>query len=269
MTSPDPVFLEDRVIFLASSQNWDLGMLHWAYCEDLRGDQVTVSDSEAHHLIHVLRFRVGSEVTLFDGHGTEAAAKVVSLTRRDLTCLISSRTLHARPSCPELIVIASPPKADRLKWMVEKLTEIGADRLVLLNTSRTVTTAGETRLDKIHSNMIAACKQCRRPFFMELSPLQTIETILSELNSAVSRPQIFVAHPGTTNALDESCSRTQRTGPAAVLIGPEGGFTDDEVQQMINCGAVTVSWPYTILRIETAAVVFATLLKSRIWKDFA
>jgi 16S rRNA (uracil1498-N3)-methyltransferase len=90
-------------------------MLHWAYCENLRSDQITVSDAEAHHLIHVLRFRVGSELTLFDGQGTEATAKVVSLTRRDLTCSILSRTLHVRPSRPELIVIASPPKADRLK----------------------------------------------------------------------------------------------------------------------------------------------------------
>lgn len=143
-------------------------MLHWAYCENLLSDQVTITEAEAHHLIHVLRSRVGSELTLFDGRGTEAAARVVSMSRRDLSCSILSRTLHVRPTLTELIVIASPPKADRLKWMVEKLTEIGVDRFVLLNTSRTVTTPGETRLDKIHSNMIAACKQCQRPFFMEL-----------------------------------------------------------------------------------------------------
>jgi 16S rRNA (uracil1498-N3)-methyltransferase len=239
-------------------------MLHWAYCENLRSDQITVSDAEAHHLIHVLRFRVGSELTLFDGQGTEATAKVVSLTRRDLTCSILSRTLHVRPSRPELIVIAAPPKADRLKWMVEKLTEVGVDRLVLLNTSRTVTTPGETRLDKIHSTMIAACKQCRRPFLMELSPLQSIETILSELKSGKPSPLICIAHPGAGLTLDDAPGPALQTAPAAIMIGPEGGFTDDEVQQAIASGAVAVSWPNTILRIETAAVVFATLLLSRI-----
>lgn len=239
-------------------------MLHWAYCENLRSDQITVSDAEAHHLIHVLRFRVGSELTLFDGQGTEATAKVVSLTRRDLTCSILSRTLHVRPSRPELIVIAAPPKADRLKWMVEKLTEVGVDRLVLLNTSRTVTTPGETRLDKIHSTMIAACKQCRRPFLMELSPLQSIETILSELKSGKPGPLICIAHPGAGLTLDDAPGPALQTAPAAIMIGPEGGFTDDEVQQAIASGAVAVSWPNTILRIETAAVVFATLLLSRI-----
>ena len=241
-------------------------MLHWAYCESLQSDQITISDAEAHHLIHVLRFHVGSELTLFDGHGTEATAKVVSLTRRDLTCLILARTLHVRPSRPDLIVIASPPKADRLKWMVEKLTEIGVDRLVLLNTSRTVTTPGETRLDKMHSTIIAACKQCRRPFFMELSPLKSINTVFDELKSGTAT-SICIAHPGACVTPEDACSPAEQTGPAAIMIGPEGGFTDDEVQRAITCGAVAVSWPNTILRIETAAVVFATLMMSRIHRN--
>ena len=239
-------------------------MLHWAYCESLKSDDVTVSDAEAHHLIHVLRCRVGTHVTLFDGQGTEATAEVISVTRRDLTCAIRSRIQHPRPSRPEFTVIASPPKADRLKMMVEKLTEIGVDRLVLLNTSRTVTTPGETRLDKIHSSMIAACKQCRRPFFMELSPLQSMQAALSELQSSTTNPLICIAHPETNNNLTELFSQAQTIRPAAVLIGPEGGFTEDELQAAISCGAITVSWPHTILRIETAAIVFATLLMSRL-----
>jgi 16S rRNA (uracil1498-N3)-methyltransferase len=239
-------------------------MLHWAYCENLQNDDVTVSDAEAHHLIHVLRCRAGAHVTLFDGDGTEATAEIVSVTRRDLTCSIRSRIKHTPPSRPELTVIASPPKADRLKMMVEKLTEIGVDRLVLLDTSRTVTTPGETRLDKIHSNMIAACKQCRRPFFMELSPIQSMQTALSERQSSTTNPLICIAHPETNNNLTDMYSQTHITRPAAVLIGPEGGFTEDEVNGAISCGAIPVSWPHTILRIETAAIVFATLLMSRL-----
>lgn len=239
-------------------------MHHWSYCENLQSDEVTVSDAEAHHLIHVLRCRVGAHITLFNGQGTEATAEVASVTRRDLTCAIRSRIQHARPSRPEFTVIASPPKADRLKMMVEKLTEIGVDRLVLLNTSRTVTTPGETRLDKIHSNMIAACKQCRRPFFMELSPLQSMQAALSELQSSTTSPVICIAHPDANNNVNDLCGQPQITRPATVLIGPEGGFTEDEVQGAMSCGAVPVSWPNTILRIETAAIVFATLLMSRL-----
>lgn len=238
-------------------------MVHWAYCENLKSDDVTVSDTEAHHLIHVLRCRVGDHVALFDGRGIEAHAEVISVTRRDLRCSIRSRIQHAFPSRPQFTVIASPPKADRLKMMVEKLTEIGVDRLVLLNTARTVTTPGETRLDKIHSNMIAACKQCRRPFFMELSPLQSMQSVLSELQSSSTNPLICIAHPETSTPIPDLCNQTQITRPTAVLIGPEGGFTDDEVRLAFSFGAVPVSWPNTILRIETAAIVFATLLMSR------
>lgn len=239
-------------------------MLHWAYCENLLSDEITISDAEAHHLIHVLRCRVGAQVTLFDGQGMEATAEIISVTRRDLTCRIKSRIQRARPSRPEITVIASPPKADRLKMMVEKLTEIGADRLILLSTSRTVTTPGETRLDKIHSNMIAACKQCRRSFFMELRPLQSMPAALSDLQSSATNPLICIAHPETNNNLTDLCSQAQLTRPVAVLIGPEGGFTEDEVEEAFSFGAVPVSWPNTILRIETAAIVFATLLMSRL-----
>jgi 16S rRNA (uracil1498-N3)-methyltransferase len=115
--------------------------------------------------------------------------------------------------------------------------------------------------------MIAACKQCRRPFFMELSPLQSIETILSELKHGIASPFICIAHPGASVTLEDACSPAEQTGPAAIMIGPEGGFTDDEVQQALTFGAVAVSWPNTILRIETAAIVFATLMMSRIHRS--
>lgn len=241
-------------------------MTHWAYCEDLNSASAVVGDTEAHHLLNVLRLGTGAELILFDGKGTNAEAVVTSTTRRDVNCRILGRKTHARSSTSSLTVIVSPPKADRLKWVVEKLTEIGVDRMVLLNTQRTIVTPGETRVDKLKANVVAACKQCRRPFLMELLPLQTYPAVLEQMANESRCQTSFLAHPGLeTLAVDSPASPSDKlaAGHVSLLIGPEGGFTDNEVKLAASAGLRSISWPGTILRIETAAIVFATLLMDR------
>jgi 16S rRNA (uracil1498-N3)-methyltransferase len=240
-------------------------MTHWAYCEDLTSDSAVVGDTEAHHLLHVLRLGVGAELILFDGLGTNAEAVVTSATRRDVTCRILGRKTHVRSTTSSLTVFVSPPKADRLKWVVEKLTEIGVDRMVLLNTQRTVVTPGETRVDKLKANVVAACKQCHRPYLMELLPLQTFTTAIEQFTSESRCAASFFAHPGLNSNGDASLELPP--GEINLLIGPEGGFTDNEVATATSAGLQTISWPGTILRIETAAIVFATMLMSQHRKE--
>lgn len=201
-------------------------------------------------------------LTLFDGRGTEAAAEVVSATRRDVQCQILKKTVHVRPNRASLTVFASPAKADRSKWMVEKLTELGVDRLVLLNTQRTIVNPSDTKVDKLRANVVAACKQCRRPFLMELLPLQSFETVVEEISQQPSQHFTFLAQIHVESANGEPVSFTGDQS-LQLLIGPEGGFTDNEVQSALEVGAVPISWPSTILRIETAAIVFSSLLLSR------
>jgi 16S rRNA (uracil1498-N3)-methyltransferase len=146
--------------------------------------------------------------------------------------------------------------------MAEKLTEIGVDRLILLNARRTVVTPGETRVDKIRANIVAACKQCRRPWLTEIVPLQPLQSVLDGFASPSDSRQMFMAHPGAGTASSDSFESGGRR-ELCVLIGPEGGFTDEEVSAAISSGAVPLSWPGNILRIETAAIVFGTLLIAR------
>ena len=238
-------------------------MTPWAFCEDLGADNGKLEDQEAHHLLHVLRLAPNSPLTVFDGRGTEAQAVVTAVSRRDVTFRITSRTIHSRPSRSRLTVAASPAKADRLKWMVEKLTEIGADRMILLNTQRTVVTPGDTRVDRLRASVVAACKQCRRPSLMDILPLQSLSSVLEDFSKSPEHGRLFIAHPTGSTLLPQN-SEVSGRGDICVLIGPEGGFTDQEVATAISVGAVPVSWPETILRIETAAVVFGALLMSRL-----
>jgi len=237
-------------------------MSHRAFCESLLNNEVVIDESEAHHLLHVLRLKLGDRLSLFDGRGTEVDAIISRSTRREVFCTITSRKAAATARRSGLTVIAAPPKAERLKWMVEKLTEIGVDRLILLQSERTVVTPAESRVEKLRSTVISACKQCRRNELMELSPLQTFASVLDDFTSQRLPGQLFVAHPSQHNTI-----HTAKEDPAAdcarlLLIGPEGGFTDAELQAAIKAGSQTIQWPETILRVETAAVVFATQLLS-------
>ena len=236
-------------------------MLPRAYCELLLTDDVVVDDTEAHHLLHVLRLKPGDPLQLFDGCGLEADAVVTRISRREVFCTVTTRRHTSQIDRVRITVIAAPPKADRLKWMVEKLTEIGVARLILLKTDRTEVTSRESRTEKLRSSVIAACKQCRRNELMELSPLRTLPCVLSDVGAARLPGELWIAHPAPSMPTLLS-DAVMPVSSRLLLIGPEGGFTDAELQAALNAGARMISWPHAILRIETAAVVFAAQLLS-------
>lgn len=232
-----------------------------AFCELLLTDDVVVDDTEAHHLLHVLRLRSGDQLQLFDGCGMEADAIVTRISRREVFCSVTTRRQTSQVERVHVTVIAAPPKADRLKWMVEKLTEIGVARLILLQTDRTEVTPRESRTEKLRSNVIAACKQCRRNDLMQLSPLQTLSSVLDDAATLRLPGELWIAHPSPSTPTVFS-DVVMPILSRLLLIGPEGGFTETELQAAVSAGARMISWPHTILRIETAAIVFATRLLS-------
>lgn len=238
-------------------------MSHRAFCESLLSDEVVIDESEAHHLLHVLRLKPGDRLSLFDGSGSEVDAIIVRNTRREVFCAVTARMPATLAKRSGLTVIAAPPKAERLKWMVEKLTEIGVDRLILLRSERTVVTPAESRVEKLRSTVVSACKQCRRNELMELSPLQTLTSVLDDIVSHRLPGQHFIAHPTQTAEIHNAIKDLSENRSQLLLIGPEGGFTDAEFQAAIDSGSKTIQWPSTILRIETAAIVFATQLLSQ------
>lgn len=240
-------------------------MVHRVYCENLSGSHAEIEEAEAHHLLHVLRIKSGEQVQLFDGAGNSATAQITELTRRSLTAEIVSRQSETRRQQPQIIVAVAPPKGDRLRWMMEKLTEIGVDQVVLLQTTRTIVTPGETKVDKLRANIIAACKQSGRNRLMDVQPLIRLNDFLK---SDVAKPQsanLYLAHPSDPSSAQPATDRNMSPPPSndnVLFVGPEGGFTDNEVELLREHHAQNLSWPATILRIETAAIVFASLLMS-------
>lgn len=228
--------------------------MHWAWIEQLTIGELVIDGPEAHHLLHVLRMRTGSSLVLFDGTGNVADAVILETGRRDVKVLAAEIHQPQSRLKTRLTVAAAPPKGDRLRTMVEKLTELGVHRLILLETERSVTTPGEARVEKLRASVVAACKQARRPVLMELQPLTSFNSLLHQI--VPEKLTLFAAHPHKELNPVPTCD-----GPEPVLlIGPEGGFTTQEVSLLHSAAAQFMAWPDTILRTETAAVVFATLL---------
>ena len=210
---------------------------------------VVLAGPEAHHLATVLRARPGNAVCLFNGDGAEYPAVVAEVAKKQVTLDVTERRTPRREPDFRLEVAAPLPKGDRGDFLLEKLTELGVARFVPLRTRRSVVHPRETRIEKLERAVIEASKQCGRNTLMEVDPLTAWEDHL-RADGLPSRR--LLAHPG-----GEPMGST--AGDVAVAVGPEGGFTDEEVAQAVAAGWRAVGLGPRVLRVETAALALAGL----------
>jgi len=203
-----------------------------------------IEGPEAHHLVRVKRAQPDETVELFDGRGGLAEARIASVGRNAVQLEVT-RT-WADPVGPSGLTIATAvPKGERFDWLVEKATELGADRLIPLRTTRSVVDPGPAKLERLRKRIVEACKQSGRSRLMELEKPRDWSRVVSQPFEG----QRFLAHPG-----GGSWPRRVSEGPARVAIGPEGGFSEDEVAAALETGWTRIGLGPTILRIETAAL---------------
>lgn len=218
---------------------------------------VELDGSEAHHLLHVLRAKVGDRVGLFNGQGDEAVAELINHRKRSAELrILDCWTTPAASS--ELILATALPKGDRARWLVEKATELGVTRIIPLRTARSIVEPGEGKMDKLLHAAIAACKQCGRSRLPRLDPLTTLNDALREFSASLPTRILLLTDPRAdqdVGQLFESLGDVPRTTIA--LIGPEGGFTNDEHSAAIAIGAMPVRLGMHVLRIETAALAIS------------
>jgi len=236
----------------------------WLYCPDLHCGPATLDETEGRHALASLRLRPGDAVTLFDGCGHVARATLLAGETG------AARPAHrrARQSTVRVDVIetVSPPahaltlivpgcKGDRLDWLVEKCTELGVTRLLFTEFERSVVHVPNTRVEKLRRAAIEACKQCRRAWLPSIRVLAT----LTDAQAAVGAARVLVAHPADDAApLGPWLTDHLSTVPElAVVIGPEGGLSDSEVDLLRSASGQLVRLAEHILRVETAAVAVA------------
>ena len=213
---------------------------------------IVLDGPEAHHLSHVRRLGIGDEALLFNGDGREYRAIVASIAKREVELNIIEVNASDREIGFRLQVACALPKGDRLDFLIEKLTELGATDFTPLLAERSIVVARESKIEKLQRAVIESSKQCGRNVLMNIhSPLRFVEWCGLD-NLPESR---WIAHPGG----ESIALRPIAKSGVAIAIGPEGGFTDQEVSAAMQAGFCRVSLGPRILRIETAALAAVTL----------
>jgi 16S rRNA (uracil1498-N3)-methyltransferase len=209
--------------------------------------EVSLEGPESHHLSAVRRFDAGDMVTLFNGDGREFIAEILATDRKRTTLLIREVRETSRELPHGVTIAAALPKGDRAEFMIEKLTELGVTTFVPLITTRSVVVPKESTIEKLSRTVIEASKQCGRNRLMAIEPAVKFTDFVTNTDG----PRLIL-HPG-----DETAARPTSFDKLTLAIGPEGGFTPDEVAAATGAGFQTMTFGSRILRIETAAIAAA------------
>jgi 16S rRNA (uracil1498-N3)-methyltransferase len=220
--------------------------------EPITGDRAVLSGAEAHHLIHVMRAGPGHRIELFDGSGRQWVAEVRRIARCEVELTLVAEETIDRESPVNVTLAVALPKGERQRWLVEKAVELGVRRLVPLETARGVARPGDAALERLRRCVIEASKQCGRNRLLEICPGQSWAGLLA---STADVPQRWMAHPGGGRL-----PPLAPQDPIVLAIGPEGGFTADEVTAAVQAGWRLLDLGPRTLRVETAAVLLTALV---------
>jgi 16S rRNA (uracil1498-N3)-methyltransferase len=216
---------------------------------------VDLTPEDTRHALRALRLREGDPVALSDGAGRAGRGVLVGHAAGRASVRVEEVGLVDRPS-PSIAVALAPPKGDRLSWAVQKLTEVGVDRIVLLASERSVRvlSAGDAGLARQRAVAREAAMQSHRPYLPEVLTGELFGDVGGEWVRVLLDP---IGDVRVSEALPEAAACVE------LLIGPEGGWTDGELDRARGAGAAIARLGPTILRTETAAVVAGTLALAR------
>jgi 16S rRNA (uracil1498-N3)-methyltransferase len=221
------------------------------------GRSLEPSNQQWHYLRHVLRLPVGAAIVVFNGRDGEWLAR---LARQGKPGAVLDIIRPIRPQTPtgDLHLLFAPLKHARLDYMVQKAVEMGVSCLVPVTTRHTQVT--RLNLERMRANAIEAAEQCNILTLPEIQPLTTLEHALQAIEPA--RLLIFCDEAAPRNN-PVAALRCARRGPLALVIGPEGGFAEEERRQLLMQPAVVrLSLGPRVMRADTAAVAALALVQA-------
>jgi 16S rRNA (uracil1498-N3)-methyltransferase len=206
------------------------------------GASIELNPPQVNYLGNVLRMGEGAELLLFDGQSGEWLARIAEAAKRRIILSVERQTREAE-TVPDLWLAFAPVKRAQTDWLVEKATELGAARLIPVMTRRTV--AERVKLERLEAIAIEAAEQCGRTLLPAIAEPVALKDILD-----TQRTIYFADETG-----GEPAAEAFKPGPALILTGPEGGFTEEERAAVRAAPtAVPISLGPRILRAETAAL---------------
>ena len=230
------------------------------FVEEIRGGRAEVSGDEAHHLTRVLRVEAGQKYEISDNRDVYLAE--VAAARKDRVSFTVIEKLAAPESPARLVLLAALIKFDRMEWMLEKATELGAAAIVPFAAERSekgLERAAAKRLPRWRKIVREASEQARRNRLPEVGePVSLEEAVAFE----AAHRFVLDEQPGTTPILKLVPREHVQGAGVAVMVGPEGGWTDREREALGQAGWRAVSLGSNILRAETAAAAALAIVNA-------
>lgn len=220
--------------------------------------ELTLEKEQSHYLTHVLRLQPGDAVAVFNGTEGEWLAYLIAAGKKAASIRLERRTADVKPP-PDIDYVFAPLKHARLDYVVQKATELGARRLRPVITQRTI--AERVNLDRMRANVIEAAEQCNLVYVPEVLEPAPLHKVLGAWDQARALIYCDEAAP----IANPAAALGHITPPAAVLVGPEGGFTQEERQQLLSMPNVTaISLGPRIMRADTVAIAALALVQATI-----
>lgn len=222
----------------------------------LRGAVITLALDEAHHLSRVLRLAPGNTAYCFDGQGSEYECEVQRVSRDEVTLKIMSRLGNEVESSLHLTLAQGLTKGDKFDWIVQKAVELGCSRFIPLITEHSEvrrTDGLEQKMLRWKRIALEATKQCGRRTIMEIAPAVSVGDLCVSIRDEKKFGFFFSERKGL------KLGNTSVGQEITLVVGPEGGWSERELQQAEDCGLIPVHLGSRVLRSETAAVTAVAL----------
>lgn len=227
------------------------------------GAQIELPAEAANHCLRVLRLKEGAELVLFNGQGGEYAARLAAAGKREARVEVVAFSPREAESPLQITLAQGISKGERMDYTLQKSVELGVARIIPLETERTVVNLRDERADKrvLHWQGVvrSACEQCGRNRLPSIEPIQGYAEWLGAVPAGLKLVLHHRADQGPRALQPDDRGLT-------LLIGPEGGLSEAEIEQAIAAGFTPVCLGPRVLRTETAAVAAIAALQA-LWGD--
>lgn len=229
----------------------------------INSDTATITGDDAHHITSVLRLRVGDWIVLTDGEGHRWRSKLTEVGKKQITAHLTE-PLQQPEQKTSITLAQSVIKPDRMEWVIQKSVELGCAKIIPITTERTIprlkNETSEKKISRWQKIAIEAMKQCGASYTPVISELSNFKDLIIKSKN-YSKAILFFEGEDKARLRDIFNSEDLKEENILIIIGPEGGFSKEEIDLARATGVVTAGLGPLILRVETAAIASLTLVQ--------
>ena len=242
----------------------------FVYDSQVQGENIYIEGTDVNHIVHVLRMKVGEEVSVHDDVNRKYLCRIEKLLEeRVVLSIVEQQESDTELSCP-IYLFQGLPKGDKMEWIIQKCVELGVHAIVPVATKRAVVKLDEKKAQKKVNrwNAIAesAAKQAGRALIPQIATCITFEKALRMCNGLDAALIPYEKAEGMQHARDQVRALHGKHS-IGIFIGPEGGFEESEIEAARAAGAIPITLGHRILRTETAGLTMLSILMFELEED--